>query len=561
MTLARSLEGLALRSPDEIMTDERLSQFKASRLSFGCQLVDRLIAERWRIEPVRWDLDCDVRGLACYRILPPDGRELNFVVLSVLVPDDEWVGDAYAYRFDVVCSLIEGPVTGDYLDRFRVEILKKPTEGRAGPETLTWVRSNRSGRAFSHVVGELAAGRQPDPQRLCRIGYLLRSLYYQANAMCGMRSFAAYEPDHPLRLPYAAQSLTSYLSREFGNDLADHVARQASSRAVALDPALKRYLGLGNSTGVGLVNLVTNHPRWMNRWIELRETAAALAMQREERPGAATLLRRLLDRCIVYREEDATDYGTAFLSGPELAGELRRLRGWLDGCASWAALCRLAEERLSTETVECLRALLVTADAETADALAEEAIVAEVDDLHPEIRDVDASMPLPELHGILRAEYAWAFDLDPGRHWAWYKAAVGEYPGLIRPDQVSEPFEDYARDIVGAVHALDRDIRAASGASLAAFLLRHPHHRAIVQWIQTARGLPYATVRMNMLADDYAPMKITRFVLEALKGFEKMEPVDAYSGRAIALQGAPTTEEIAAGADPVWMYPAIPETA
>jgi hypothetical protein len=561
-----------LRPPAEIMSPARLGMFKASRLSFGCAIVDTMIAERWQVRRTRWDLDGNGRGIAVYAIDPGDGRELNYIVLSVLVPVSERVGTSYATKFDVLGSLLEGPVTDAYLERFVVEIQRKPTEGQAGHETLAWVRANRSARAFDATVASLAAGRQPDSAALCGIGYLLRTVYYQANGMQGTRSFKAYGADHPLWFPYASQSLGSYLTREFANDLVDHLARVASPRAVALDRSLRRYLGLGNSTGLGLVILVVNHPRLMDRWIRLREQAVAAAAERVEPPGseAVARLRRLLDRCATYRAEDDTPYGDVFMSGPELARELGRVRALVDELAGrgtpaaqpWGALCARVARELAPETLECVHALLADLYPDTAAALLRQSVVSGIDELHPEIREVDVRMPLPELREILRAEYDWAFAMDTTSpdawHWRWYKAAVGEYPGVVPMGAQTRPFEDYARDTAAGVCALDADLAAAGGTSLAPFLLAHPEHRATVQWVQTARGLAYATPRMNMRARDYQPMEITRFVLECIKGFEKMEPVDAYGGRAIIMQGAPTAPEIAAGADPVWTHPPIP---
>jgi hypothetical protein len=567
----------ALRPAAEIMTPDRLGMFKASGLSFGCAVVNRMIAERWAIERVRWDLDDDGRGTAVYRITTPDGPELNYVVLSVLVPLEEQVGYAYATKFDVVGSLIEGPVTAEYLDTLGTEIRKKPTEGWAGHETLTWVRANVSRRAFGAAVGALAEGRQPDVDALTGIGYLLRTVYYQANAMCGTRSYRLYWRDHPLSRPYAAQSLGSYLTREFANDLVDHVAGRASPRAATLSRDMRSYLGLGNSTGLGLVVLAVNHPRLIDRWITLRETGIALARERVERPGSPAVERMLalLDRCITYRREDRTPYGSVFRSGPELAGELVRPREWVRefddrgtlagrrGDRPWDLLCAAAGRTLSPEAMECIHSVLVDTYPAATDDLLDLAVLEDIDELHPEIRDVDPAMSPAELREIVRSEYDWTSRMDVSgddvHYWRWYKAAIGEYPGVVEPDLETKPFEDYSRCIPAAVRALDADLAAApAGTSLARFLLAHPQHRGIVQWVQTAQGLQYATPRMNMRARDYQPMEITRFVLESLKGFEKMEPVDAYGGRAIIMQGAPIAEEIAAGTSDIWMHPPVP---
>jgi hypothetical protein len=555
------------------MVPSRLATLKANELSFGWALISKMVRERWTIERVRWGLDPEGRGVAIYRILPPGGPELQFAVLSVLVPEDEKGGTAYATKFDMVGSLIEGEADDAYLETFRREIVRKPTEGQAGHETLSWVRANKSARGFDLTVEALASGRQPDAAALCGIGYLLRSVYYQANGACGTRAFHAYEPAHPLRSPYAPQSLCSYMAREFGNDLADHLARSRSERAVRLSRPLRRYLGLGNSTGLGLVILVINHPRLIDRWISLRERAIGLVTQRPWLISSPErdCFSQLLNRCIRYRRQDGTDYGRWFMSGRQLADELGAVARWLDPRqtvaampeepARWADLCGRVGRELAPETLESVYSLLIDAHPDIVQELWPETIVADVDDLHPEISDVDPAMSLSDLRAVVNDDYAWALEVGDGpdpHYWGWFKAVVGEYPGVVPAVRVPRAFEDYGWDVPLGIKALQNDLAAGGGASLTRFLLDHPQHRTTVQWVQCARQLRYGTVRMNVRARDYQPMQLTRFVLEGLKGFEKMEPVDDHGGRAIIMQGAPTAAEIAAGTEGLWAYPGIP---
>lgn len=560
------------------MTDHALARFKASRLSFGWDLIDTMITQRWQVSTLRWDLDRDGRGLAIYRIQPGQGRRaspLHFVVLSVLVPDEEWTPDAYARKFDIQASLIEGPVTQQYLETFRTEIQRKPTEGRADDETLAWVRANRSARAFDRTVSALASGRQPDPARLCQIGYLLRTEYYQSNGACGTRPFAAYGAGHPLGRPYASQSLGSYLLREFGNALVTHLARAIAPDAADLHPLLRRYIGLGNSTGVGLVLFAANHPRLMHRWIEIREQAIASIRRLKQDASGGERLASLLDRCIRYRAEDMTNYAGQFLPGPALAEQLGLVRTWLGQlrCASppairrpWDYLCGRCADTLSAEALETLHSLLISAHPHLAGQLAGQSVVGGVDDLHPEVADVDPTMTTAELHAHAQRNFGWVTSMDTcppaGRFWFWYKDQVGEYPGLLPRREARGGFADFSTDIPGLMTTLLNDLRSAPPRlPVGDFLSGHPWDRFAAQWVQTTVGLPYATVRMNMTSRNFEPMAVTRFVLEALKGFEKMQPIEAYGGRAIIMQGAPTAGEIASGTDLLWMYPTVPEVA
>jgi hypothetical protein len=57
------------------------------------------------------------------------------------------------------------------------------------------------------------------------------------------------------------------------------VAAAQGSAAVPLDPAWRRYLGLGNATGLGMVPYVIRHPQVMDAWVAMRELPLAAAMQ------------------------------------------------------------------------------------------------------------------------------------------------------------------------------------------------------------------------------------------------------------------------------------------
>ena len=67
-----------------------------------------------------------------------------------------------------------------------------------------------------------------------------------------------------------------WLIRQFTTDLTEYVAAtRAPASAVRLDPALRRRLGVGNSTGLGLGPFIVNHPALFDRWLTARETALA----------------------------------------------------------------------------------------------------------------------------------------------------------------------------------------------------------------------------------------------------------------------------------------------
>ena len=63
--------------------------------------------------------------------------------------------------------------------------------------------------------------------------------------------------------------LTVWLIRGFTHDLAEHVG------GAPLDSKLKRHLGIGNSTGLGMAPFLVSHPRLLDSWMQVRETGLA----------------------------------------------------------------------------------------------------------------------------------------------------------------------------------------------------------------------------------------------------------------------------------------------
>ena len=278
-----------LRPPDLVMRLDRMGAAFPTRLSFMRSLTRRMGRERWRIAATRFDLDDDGYGTVVYRATTPR-REYSLIGFSHRMDPERRTDRVIADAWDATFSLFDGAPGEADLRRLRAQTPRQEA-GRYLASELVLSRANKSVRMFEHVVGRLASGRQPDPALLRSIGYLMRTTAVYGNGKFGMSDRARYAGRAELAGPFRAELLCVYLIRCFTFDLAEHMARRRNPEGfVRLDPELKRYLGVGNATGLGMAPFLVSHPTLIHRWFHARETA--LARIRARRRASSAELRR-----------------------------------------------------------------------------------------------------------------------------------------------------------------------------------------------------------------------------------------------------------------------------
>jgi hypothetical protein len=546
------------------MQPERLSALKQTRLSFARLLMDKMVEEEWEIAVERSDLDANGVGRLVYRIETPS-RRLSFGVFSH-DPDGENTDRIVADNWDMWGFLCEGRATPSLMDD-QFEELPEVREGRATPEIVIWTRANRSSRFFGHVVDSLAAGHQPDVEFCAQGGYLMRSSGYYGNGLNGTKDFRAMDGDHPLKGPYMAQMLSVYLLRLFSYDLAEHIATARNESAPAIDRDIKRYLGTGNSSGIGIVHYVVNHPQLINAWLRAREVALARVKDTRPAPGDLDRFGTILTDARRWFAEDESDTKEYFLSKDRIAAGLERIDRRVDATyrgveapPTWEPLCEWAEAELEMETAELLHSLLLDTHPAACRGLKSALTVSEQSDVEP-------STSVATLRSILESDYRWALDIDMERpdatRYFWYRSVDSEEPRLgIRGEH---DYEEYGLpiDIARQVQTLAADLgEYDDAASVADLLFDHPEHRSIVERIQTVHDLPYAEVRTNPLDAEFVPLSMIS-CLKALWGIQKAHPKSQGWVRGTFFQGAPLPADIrnGNGAGVEWLYPSRPARA
>lgn len=549
-----------------IMQPERLAAIQPSRLSITRALMNRMLRERWDISVQRFDVDAAGEGTVIYSIRTLR-QEFSFIAFSRPPSRTARTGRIIGQAWDMMGTLNEGPATEADIASAREE-LPKLYRGRATPNALVWCRANRSMRIFDQTLAALASGKQPDIDALAEVCYLMRNTGLDGNGTFGTRSFPSLGTDHDLGGPLQAQLLTAYLMREYSCDLVEHLARHQSEKAVPLDPAIRRYLGVGNGSALGLIFFVHRHPKLIASWIEARERAIALARGLELDGGGARIdtLLQLVRRAATFRRQDRMVYET-FASSAEVADDLEKVAvalvelretGMVGGSRTRYPLDTLANrfaEELRQESSETFLSLLIELVPDEADALA--ARVAGTDEVN-----VSPAQTCQDLAQGIRQQYRWALETDMSSpeayRYVWYKSESAEEPRRGARDEVPDAL-DLGLDVCGGLQALVADLEEQEPLlPVSRFLMKHPEHRYLTARVQTLGDLVYHTPTANINAEDFTPIHLVRLMNAGIHGIDKTRDFLRRNLRGVLYHGAPGPDDIRAGREGVWAYPAEP---
>ncbi len=541
---------IAPRDADTVMRLSRMGSAHPMRLSFLRVLLRRLKTEGWQFDRPLWQVDDKGVGRAVYRARGPQ-RTYCLVAFAHDLPDAMRSDRVIATAWDATFALVDGEPTPADLDRLAANVPLQEA-GRITAKELTLSRANRSVRLFAHVVDRLARGQQPDLVEIDAVGYLMRT-----TAVYGSGKFGAADRDGiagraELKAPFQAEMLSVWLIRAFTVDIAEHMARaRGGAGAVGLDPDLRRRLGVGNSTGLGMAPFLVRHPRLLNSWMTARETALArVRALPDATPAARDAFRAALSQAQDNARLWHSDHPAQIAKLADLTHDLSRLAahlqgGWEpDGPAPWDALWRWGEANLSEEGQECLLALLLEPQGAVIDDLADTLDADEETGFA-----IDGSLPIARLRDALRCDYPWVdrFDFDDPAQVArfWYVSEEKLEPRLGNRHLEAGQEREQPLGIARAIAAL----RAAltdwpQDGPLAAFLLAHPDHRHTVRRVLMLRALPYAEIRDNVLDDAMLPIDILRFKL-AFFGATRFDPRSDRWVRISLFQGQPFPDELA----------------
>lgn len=556
-----------LREAGEVMDLERLGSLPASRLSFVRSLVRQMARQRWQISTARFDLDAQGHGVAIYRLQTPQGR-YHGVIFSQQLADDQRSDRVIAQAWDVTFGVVEGDVDDALLEQMAANVPLQEA-GRQHPRLLVLSRANRSLRNFAHFVEALSAGQQPDPAWLTRVGYLYRTTAVYGNGKFGIADFVRLQNNPDFHRPFSAQMLAVYLLRHFSIEQVEHIARcQAPERAVPMATELRRYLGIGNSTGLGMAPFLINHPQLIQQWVTCRETALALVLGQAPDEERRQRLIALTRRAMRHLDQTVTEDAEQGERNAAVVAALPEVIAWLEEVpleeTLWPQLVAWSARTLPLEAQELVNTLLLELYPEQVDPLEDQMGTEERLELTPD-------MPLVRLKQLIETHYDWAlaedFEAPEARYWFWYRSAEKEEPRLgvrgVEPGAEKELSLAIAPRVHHTHGVLSEFLEANPRALVVEFLIAHPRHKDIVRRIQTMAETPYGEIRANLWHRDMKPMHLLRTKL-AFFGAGRFDPKSDRWVRITLFQGAPLVEELNAEPRDLaevddWSFPLEPE--
>ncbi len=565
-------EGLAsglLRDPDLVMAPGRLGAARLTRYSFSRTMLRRAQRNGWTVARAHLDLDIDGQGEVAYRI-EAEGHVFHFVAFLQALSEDEHTDRVIAERWEIAAALVEGELDDAQWQHLRANVPEQE-RGRLGPDVLTLTRGNRSLRFFDYLVTELAAGRQPDPERVGDAGYIMRSTAFYANGKFGMRSFGGYAPDHPLAAPYRAQFLAGWCYRELSYDTVEHCARlRGGEAAVGFEDGWRTFFGLGNATGLGLVPYGFKHPRIINSWVAIRELSLARVRSLDGTTELVDRFRGWLQRAEEHYRTGTSEDATPFFSPAQLIHVVADITEAFEQVAEEPRPFDALAEWAATQHVECSEmvvSLLIELDGLGSDGTPDPARMVELDDQCDrllrvtETAELELAMTVVEALELLESRFAWVLETDLGddrnRTKWWVYSTNTEEPRRIDRSALGVSDHDMGIDIAYRMQALARDLRTwPSDAHLGEVAATRPDHLLAIERLFVS-DQPYGEPRDNPCCDDYLPLQIQRFQL-AQYGMDNFKPKSTDWLRVTLFQGAPRHGDLVGGYTDDWVLPPLP---
>ena len=551
-----------MRPPEQVMRLDRMGSSHQTRLSFMRSLIRRMSREHWKFECLRRDTDGDGFGVSVYAVTTPQ-RTYSLIAYTQDIPPKKRTDRVIAEVWDATFSLFDGVPTQADID-YLANNTPKQEEGRYRPSELVLARANKSLRVFEHVISALAKGNQPDIELLSSVGYLMRTTAVYGSGKFGCADRAKIAEREECKGAFQIELLAVYLIRWFTIDLAEYLAKKrGGDKAVKFEPHIRKFIGVGNATGLGMAPFLLKHPVLVHNWVMAKESALA-RVRSMETPLKDTLekftqsLIQVIQHLGEWRVEDEVQ--TTRID--RLKEEIESLSHWCSDPINlmkpypWNGIYQYVEDRFSLECQEMVVSLIIEPHGSLVDDLAETMSSVSTPKLV-------ADMPLSQLKEIVKDYYVWAttidFTLTDSQHHFWYYSEDKLEPRFGSRDVEEGSEQEMPLAIGRDAHELNQALLSISDEVLVGeFVLSFPQFRHIIRRIQNTLQRPYSEVQDNLLDESMRPLDLLRFKL-AFFGASKFDPKSDLWTRISMYQGAPMPDQLSDPGHDKWFFPVIPK--
>jgi len=537
---------VAMRPPSQVMRLRRMGASFPHRLSFLRTLMRALAADDVNVVRTVWQMSDDGYGHAVYQI-NFGGCDYALVAVSTDLPPDQRTDRVIATAWDTAYVLYDGIPTLSEIDRI-VAAAPLQEAARFTQRDLVLSRANKSVRLFDHVTQRLRDGLQPDKDLVRSTGYLMRTTAVYGNGKFGIADRDRIAARTGMGGPFMAEMLTVWLIRGFTHDLAEHVGGAPLTRE------MKRHLGIGNSTGLGMAPFLVTHPVLLDAWMQVRETAVArVRAVKHLTDDQITRIYALAARAAVHLAEwnvpDEIAAGRIDLLRSEwpLVTDLMTPDFMLDE----RPLDKLidASTAFSVDTQELLIAMILEPFGDLIDGLTDCMAT-------PFVPQIDPVMTCETLAQLINDDWDWACETDYAAADAcaqfWYVSEEKLEPRLGNRHAEDGADRETPLDIARQVKALGADVAGQTGP-VGLFLAKNPQHRAATKRVQALALHPYGEIRDNLIDKSCLPIDMLRCKLSFF-GAAKFDPKSDRWTRITLAQGAPLWDELDQADD--WWLPA-----
>jgi len=552
------IESDFMRSPEKVMRLDRMGSSFPTRLSFMRTLIRRMSKENWQFKRTLRKVDKDGYGVSVYSAITPK-RTYSLIAFTQEIPADMRTDRVIAEVWDATFSLFDGVPTQEDID-YLAENTPLQEGGRYRPSELVLARANKSLRVFENIISALASGNQPDIELISSVGYLMRTtaVYGSGKFGCADRAKIADRPE--CRAPFQIELLAVYLIRWFTIDLVEELAKERGGKqAVRLDQNISRFIGVGNSTGLGMAPFLLKHPTLIHNWVVAKETALARVRSIETAlPGTLEVFLKSLLQASQHIDEwnVADEVQTARITC--LTDEIQSLRMWCEDESNifrpypWNGIYQFVEDNFSLECQEMIVSLIIEPHGSIVDDLADTMSTTTI----PKFK---AAMSLAQLKEVVADAYKWAttidFSLEESQHHFWYYSEDKLEPRFGSKGVDDGVDQEMPLAIGRDVHDLNEVLATTDeDMPIGEFAMNYPQFRHIIRRIQNTFERPYSEVQDNLLSESMRPLDLLRFKL-AFFGASKFDPKSDLWTRISMYQGAPLPEQIQEPNHDCWSFP------